>query len=69
MVPTAYVMTCEEISRIKAHNTITHARILTDYCPQKIDQYRVRITVGGNLLYIPGVISTKIADQTISKIV
>ena len=39
-----------------------------DYCPQKEDPYRVRITVGGNLINYPGAVSTKTADLITTKL-
>jgi hypothetical protein len=37
-------------------------RIVADYRDQKAEPYRVRCTVGGNLIDFPGDISTKAAD-------
>ena len=36
--------------QIPANHTVTYANIVVDYCPQKKDPNRVRITAGGNLL-------------------
>jgi Reverse transcriptase (RNA-dependent DNA polymerase) len=40
----------------------TYVRIVSDYREQKADPYRVRCTVGGNLIDFPGDKSTKVAD-------
>ena len=39
-------MSLDEISNIPADQTVTYARIVVDYCEQKEDPDRVRITVG-----------------------
>jgi hypothetical protein len=67
---TIHFMTIEEIKRIPKDRTVTYARIVVDYRPQKKDPNRVRITVGGNLLKddYPGELTTRTADLTTSKI-
>jgi Reverse transcriptase (RNA-dependent DNA polymerase) len=40
----------------------TYVRIVADYREHKVDKYRVRCTVGGNLIDFPGDKSTKVAD-------
>jgi Reverse transcriptase (RNA-dependent DNA polymerase) len=40
----------------------TYVRIVSDFREQKADPYRVRCTVGGNLIDFPGDKSTKVAD-------
>ena len=40
----------------------TYARICANYRPEKADPYRVRITVGGNLINYPGDCGTPTAD-------
>ena len=47
-------MTIDEIKQISKDRTVTYARIVVDYQPQKDDPNRVRITVGGNLIDYPG---------------
>ena len=42
---------------------------MVDYCPEKVDPKRTRITVGGNLIEEPGDASTPTYDTTTSKIV
>ena len=61
-------MSHDDIRDIPPDKTVTYARIIVDYRPQKSDSNCVRITVGGNLLNIPGDISTTTADLTTSKI-
>jgi hypothetical protein len=46
----------------------TYVRTVVDYREQKADPYRVRNTVGGNLIDFPGDVSTKGADLVTSKI-
>ena len=61
-------MSHDEISDIPPDKTVTYAQIVVDYRPQKSDPNRVRLTVGGNLLNVPGDLSTATADLTTSKI-
>ena len=58
----------EEIRQIPSDRTITYARIVVDYRPQKTDPNRVRITVGGNLIDYPFELTTRPADLTTTKI-
>eukprot|EP00804_Cyclotella_cryptica_P019675 CCRYP_016443-RA/>CCRYP_016443-RA protein AED:0.57 eAED:0.37 QI:0/0/0/1/1/1/2/0/345 len=58
----------DEIKRIPKDRTVTYARIVVDYRPQKEDPNRVRITVGGNLIDYPGELTTRTADLTTAKI-
>jgi hypothetical protein len=51
---TIFFMTIDEIKQISKDRTVTYARIVVDYRPQKDDPNRVRITVGGNLIDYPG---------------
>ena len=46
----------------------TYLRICANYRPQKADPYRVRFTVGGNLVDYKGVTYTPTADLTTAKI-
>ena len=61
-------LTHEEIRCIPKDRTITYARIVVDYRPQKADPNRVRITVGGNLIDYPFELTTRTADLTTTKI-
>eukprot|EP00804_Cyclotella_cryptica_P005248 CCRYP_018890-RA/>CCRYP_018890-RA protein AED:0.36 eAED:0.27 QI:0/0/0/1/0/0/3/0/601 len=65
---TIFFMTHDEIKRIPRDRTVTYARIVVDYRPQKDDPNRVRITVGGNLINYPGELTTRTADLTTAKI-
>ena len=49
-----FVMTHEEIAKIPKHKTITYARLVVDFRPQKSDPNRVRMTAGGNLITYAG---------------
>ena len=46
----------------------TYLNIVVDYRPQKSEPERVRWTVGGNLVFYPGIVSTPTADSTLAKI-
>ena len=61
-------MSKDEIKRIPKDRTVTYARIVVDYRPQKEDPNRVRITVGGNLIDYPGELTTRTADLTTAKL-
>jgi len=65
---TVFFMTIDEIKQIPKDRTVTCARIVVDYQPQKEDPNRVRITVGGNLIDYPGELTTRTADLTTAKI-
>lgn len=65
---TIFFMNHEEIKMIPQDRTVTYARIVVDYRPQKQDPNRVRITVGGNLISYPGELTTRTADLVTSKI-
>ena len=62
--------TCKFIKRgdIPQGKTPTYVRVVTMYREQKADPFRVRLTVGGNLIKFPGDVSTKqIADILTAK--
>jgi hypothetical protein len=61
-------MSHKEIKKIPQDRTVTYARIVVDYRPQKDDPNRVRITVGGNLINYPGELTTRTANLTTAKI-
>jgi hypothetical protein len=63
-----FVMTHAEILLIPADRTITYARVVDDFRPQKADPHRIRITAGGNLINYPGKLTTQTADLTTSKL-
>ena len=55
-------------SEIPEGRTVTYARHVCDIRPQKAEQERTRITVGGNLIDYPGEVSTRTADLTTVKV-
>ena len=63
---TVEFMSHEEIEDIPKDQTVTYARIVVDYRPQKDDPNRVRITIGGNLIDYPFELTTRTADLTTS---
>ena len=65
---TVEFMSKEEIAKIPKHKTVTYARITADYRKEKKDPYRIRITVGGNLIKYPGPTTSTTADITTSKL-
>ena len=65
---TIYVLTHAHIRKIPPDRTVTYARIVVDYRPQKSDPNRVRLTAGGNLINYPGELTTRTADLTTAKI-
>ena len=56
------------IWHIPKDRTVTYALSVVDYRPQKSDQYRVLVTVSGNLLNVPGYLSTRTSETTTSKL-
>jgi hypothetical protein len=63
-----FVMKHDEIKVIPNDRTVTYARVVVDFRPQKADPHRIRITAGGNLINYPGELSTRTADLTTSKL-
>ena len=63
-----FVMTHAEILLIPEDRTITYARVVVDFRPQKIDPHHIRITAGGNLINYPGELTTQTAGLTTSKL-
>ena len=63
-----FVLDHEQIRNIPKDQTITYARMVVDFRPQKADPNRVRMTAGGNLLTYPGELTTRTADLTTSKV-
>ena len=55
-------------SHIPPGRTATYACTVCEHRPQKAEQDRTRITVGGNLITYPGDVSTRTADLTTTKI-
>ncbi len=62
-----FVMTHDEIARIPKNQTVTYARVVVDFCPQKADPHCIQITTGGNLINYLGKLSTRTTDLTTSK--
>ena len=63
-----FVMMNAAILLIPADRTIMYVRVVVDFCPQKADPHRIRITAGGNLINYPGELTTQTADLTTSKL-
>jgi hypothetical protein len=47
-------MTQDYIARIPKNQTVTYARVLVDFYPQKSNPHRICITARGNLINYPG---------------
>ena len=54
-------------NEIPQGRTITYAKFVCDYKPQKQEQERTRITVGGDRIEYPGEVATRSADITTIK--
>jgi hypothetical protein len=65
---TVVFMSHDQILRIPKDRTVTYARIVVDYRPQKEDPNRVRITCGSNLINYPGKTTMRTADLITAKI-
>ncbi len=63
-----FVMMHAGIQNIPRNQTVTYARVVVDFRPQKVDSHRIRITAGGNPINYPGELSTRTADLTTSKL-
>ena len=61
-------MNKEEVEQIPKDKRITYARIIADYREQKADPYRIRITVGGNLIDCPGPTTSTTSELTTAKL-
>ena len=48
-----FVLEHEQIKNTPKDQTITYARMVIDYCPQRVEPNRVRMTAGGNTPIIP----------------
>ena len=60
-------MTHKEIRNIPKDQTVTYARMVVYYLPQKPDPNLVHITVRGDLIKYPGELTMRTADLTTSK--
>ena len=56
------------MKQIPKDQVVTYACIVVDYRPQKPDPNRVRITVGGNLLFYQGKLTMRTVDLVTAKI-
>ena len=63
-----FVLTRAQIKAIPKHKTITYARLVVDYRPQKEDPNRARMTAGGNLIQYAGEVTTRTSDLSTAKI-
>ena len=63
-----FVMIHDDIWLIPADRTITYARVVVNFRPQKMDPHRIQITAGGNLINYPGKLTTRTANLTTSKL-
>jgi hypothetical protein len=61
-------MFIDEIKEILKDSTVTYARIVVGYCPQKKNLNRVCITISSNLIDYPCELTTLTADRITSKI-
>ena len=64
-----FVMSHDEIGRIPEDCTVTYAKIVVNFRPQKADPNQVRITVGGNLINYPHKLTTRTANLTTFKVI
>ena len=62
------VFTKYENIPLNRRRDITYGRIVVDFRPNKDDPYRTRMTVGGNLINYPDVVTTKTAELTTAKL-
>jgi hypothetical protein len=58
-----FVMTHAEIKNIPRNQAMTYAHVVVNFCPQRADPHRIRITAGGNLINYPGELSTQTAGS------
>ena len=56
------------ITKVPRTKRPTYARFVCSFRPQKLEPYRTRITVSGNLIDYPGNLSMKVTDMTTFKI-
>ncbi len=63
-----FVMNHTEILLIPADCTITYARVVVDFRPQKADPHRICITAGGNLINYPGPVGAALIKKINNKL-
>ena len=56
------------VNKVPRNKRPTYTCFVCSFRPQKLEPYRTRITVGGNLIDYPGNLSMKVADMTTFKI-
>jgi hypothetical protein len=56
-----------DMCTIPSNRTVTYARIVINYCPQKEDPNQVHIPVGGNFIDYPFELTTRTANMVSSK--
>jgi hypothetical protein len=54
-------------SEVPRNRTVTYGRLVCDICPQKSEQHRVQLTIGGDRIDYPGEMATTNTDLTTSK--
>ena len=65
---TLFILNRNKIRNSPSDRTITYARIVVDFQPQKADPNWMQITAGGNLIAYPGELTTQNKDLTTSKV-
>ncbi len=63
-----FFITHEEIRLIPTSQTVTYARVVVNFFPQKVDPHQIHIKAGGNLINYPGKLSMQTANLTTSKL-
>jgi hypothetical protein len=63
-----FIMTHDEIRHALVAFFFTYANPVVNYCPQKDDPHRIRITAGGNLINYDGNASVCTADLDTAKL-
>ena len=60
-----YVFIYKQDIPVNRCKDVTYGRVVVDYCPDKNDPYRTRITTGGDRVKYPGYCGTPTARLTI----
>jgi hypothetical protein len=63
-----FVMDPKDIPNIPKDQPPTYAKMVIDYCPQKVDPYQIRITARGNLIYYPGELTMRTINMMTAKL-
>ena len=64
---TIVFITHDQISMDRLKN-VTYGRICANYCPEKVDPNRSRLTIGGNRLNVPGDCGTPAVNMVTVKL-